>query len=119
MSRELAAIFYRLGTTAESWWSRLAKLSQGRLFGRTLAATRDRLQEFANRLGVRGSSTWGGARRDESSGRLELAPTRDRRPGGQAVSRRQGNDGAPTPRLISLRAARGPRCPLVAGNPAA
>jgi hypothetical protein len=53
ISRELAAIFDRLGTTAESWWSRLAKLSQGRLFGRVLAATCDRLQEVANRLGVR------------------------------------------------------------------
>jgi hypothetical protein len=53
MSRDLAAIFNRLGTTAESWWSRLAKLSQGRLFGRALAATCDCLQEFANRLGVR------------------------------------------------------------------
>jgi hypothetical protein len=51
--RELAAIFDRLGTTAESWWSRLAKLSQGRLFGRVLAATCDWLQEVANRLGVR------------------------------------------------------------------
>jgi hypothetical protein len=38
ISRELAAIFDRPGTTAESWWSRVAKLSQGRLFGRVLAA---------------------------------------------------------------------------------
>ena len=52
-SPELAAIFDRLSTTAESWWSRLAKLSQGRLFGRILAATCDRLQEFANGPGVR------------------------------------------------------------------
>jgi hypothetical protein len=51
--RELAAIFDRLGTTAESWWSRLGKLNQGRLFGRVLAATCERLQEVANRLGVR------------------------------------------------------------------
>jgi hypothetical protein len=53
ISRDMAAIFDRLGTTAESWWSRLAKLSQGRLFGRVLAATCDRLREVANRLGVR------------------------------------------------------------------
>jgi hypothetical protein len=53
MSRELAAILDHLGTTDESWWSRLAKLSQGRVFGRVVAATFDRLQEFANRLGVR------------------------------------------------------------------
>ena len=53
ISREMTAIFDRLGTDAESWWSRLAKLSQGRLFSRVLAATCDRLQEVANRLGVR------------------------------------------------------------------
>jgi hypothetical protein len=40
-------------TTAESWWSRLAKLSQGRLFGLVLTATRERLQEVVNRLGAR------------------------------------------------------------------
>jgi hypothetical protein len=51
--RELAAIFDRLGTTADIWWSRLAKLSKGRLLGRVLAATCVRLQEVANRLGVR------------------------------------------------------------------
>jgi hypothetical protein len=51
--RELAAIFDRLGTTTESWWSRLAKLSQGRLFGRVLAATCDRLQEVGIQLSVR------------------------------------------------------------------
>jgi hypothetical protein len=53
ISRELAAIFDRLGTTAESWWARLVKLRQGRFFGRVFAATRDRLQQFANLLGVR------------------------------------------------------------------
>jgi hypothetical protein len=53
ISRELAAIFDRLGMTAETWRSRLAKLSVGRLFGRVPAVTRDRLHEVANRLGVR------------------------------------------------------------------
>jgi hypothetical protein len=53
ISRERAAIFDRLGTTAKSWRVRLAKLSQGRFFGRVFAATRDRLREFADRLGVR------------------------------------------------------------------
>jgi hypothetical protein len=48
ISRELTAIFDRLGTTAESWWSRLAKLGQGRVFGRVFAVTCDRLQEVAN-----------------------------------------------------------------------
>jgi len=53
MSRELAAIFDRLGTSAESWWARVAKLTQGRLFGRVCAATLDRMQEFASQMGVR------------------------------------------------------------------
>jgi hypothetical protein len=53
ISRELAAIFGRLGMAAERWWSRLAKLSQRRLFGLVLAATRERLQELVNRLGAR------------------------------------------------------------------
>jgi hypothetical protein len=53
ISRELAAIFDRLGTTAETWRVRLARLSQGRLFGRVLAATCEHLQEVANQLGVR------------------------------------------------------------------
>jgi hypothetical protein len=53
ISREPAAIFDRLGTTAESWRVRLASLGQGPFFGRVVAATRDRLKEFANRLGVR------------------------------------------------------------------
>ena len=53
ISRELVAIFDRLGTTAESWWSRRAKPSEGRLFRRVLAATCERLQDVANRLGVR------------------------------------------------------------------
>jgi hypothetical protein len=53
MPRELAAIFDRLGTTAESWWARLAKLSQGRLFGRVLAANGEHLQGVTNRLAVR------------------------------------------------------------------
>ena len=60
MSRELAAIFDRLGTSAESWWDRLARLSQGRLFGRVLAATCERLQHIANALGVRRLVNLGG-----------------------------------------------------------
>ncbi len=47
-------VFDRLGTTAESWWARIAKLGQGRLSGRVFAATRDRLQELATHLGVHG-----------------------------------------------------------------
>jgi len=53
ISRDLAAIFDRLGTSAESWWARVAKLAQGPLFGRVFAATLDRMQEFARQMGVR------------------------------------------------------------------
>src|SRR5271167_1507385 len=38
MSRELAGVLERLGTSAERWWSRLEKLSRGRLLGRFFAA---------------------------------------------------------------------------------
>jgi hypothetical protein len=53
ISRELAEIFARIGTTAESWQARLEKLSKGRLLGRFLAASRERLREVAGRLGLR------------------------------------------------------------------
>jgi hypothetical protein len=52
ISHELSAIFDRLGTSAESWWARLEKLSRGRLLGRFFAASRARLREVAGRLGV-------------------------------------------------------------------
>jgi hypothetical protein len=52
ISRTLADIFDRLGTSAESWWSRLEKLSKGRLLGRFLATKRERLREVARGLGV-------------------------------------------------------------------
>ena len=52
ISAELANIFDRLGTTADSWWSRLEKLSQGRLLGRFFAAKREHLREVARDLGV-------------------------------------------------------------------
>jgi REP element-mobilizing transposase RayT len=53
ISRELAGIFDRLGSSAESWWARLEKLSRGRLLGRFFAASRERLRQVAGRLGVR------------------------------------------------------------------
>jgi len=40
ISTELAMIFDRLGSSAQSCWSRLEKLSQGRLLGRYFAAKR-------------------------------------------------------------------------------
>src|SRR5262245_49811827 len=52
ISRKLSGIFDRLGTTAENWWSRLEKLSNGRLLGRFLAATRERLRVVARSPGV-------------------------------------------------------------------
>jgi hypothetical protein len=53
ISREVAEIFERIGTTAETWQARLQKLSEGRLLGRFLAASRQRLREVTQRLGLR------------------------------------------------------------------
>src|SRR5581483_7168963 len=53
ISREVAALFDRLGASAETWQARLLKLSEGRLLGRYFAATRARLREVAGQLGVR------------------------------------------------------------------
>jgi len=52
ISREPSGIFDRPGSSAESWWTRLEKLSHGRLLGRFFAASRERLREVASRLGV-------------------------------------------------------------------
>jgi len=53
ISRELAGIFERLGTMAETWQARLERLRKGRLLGRFLAASRQRLRDVAARLGLR------------------------------------------------------------------
>jgi len=50
VSREVAGILARLGTTAETWQARLENLRKGRLFGRFFAASRQRLREVAERL---------------------------------------------------------------------
>jgi hypothetical protein len=60
MSREVAAIFERIGTTAETWQARLQKLAKGRLLGRFFAASRERLREVASRLGLRRVPNLGG-----------------------------------------------------------
>jgi len=60
MSREVAAIFERIGTTAETWQARLEKLSKGRLLGRFFAASRERLREVSERLGLRRVPNLGG-----------------------------------------------------------
>jgi hypothetical protein len=53
ISREVAAIFERLGATAETWQARLEKLRKGPLMGRFFAASRQRLRDVAARLGLR------------------------------------------------------------------
>jgi hypothetical protein len=53
ISNEVAAIWDRIGTTAETWQARMKKLSGGRLFGRFFAASRQRLGEISQRLGLR------------------------------------------------------------------
>jgi hypothetical protein len=53
ISAELAGIFDRLCSSAENWRDRLEKLCTGRLFGRFFAASRERLRQAAERLGVR------------------------------------------------------------------
>ncbi len=60
ISREVAAIFERIGTTPETWQARLGKLSKGRLLGRFFAASRQRLREVAQRLGLRRVPNLGG-----------------------------------------------------------
>ena len=48
-----ASIFVRIGGSAESWGARMLKLNGARLLGRFLAASRERLRELAQRIGVR------------------------------------------------------------------
>jgi hypothetical protein len=44
ISRKVAEVLERLGTTAETWQARLEKLSKSRLLGRFFAASRQRLR---------------------------------------------------------------------------
>jgi len=60
VSREVAAILDRLGSTAEEWQARLETLRQGRFLGRYFATTRDRLREVAQHLGVKRMPNLGG-----------------------------------------------------------
>ena len=53
ISAELAGIFERLGLSAQSWQSGMEKLRGDRLLGRFIAASRVKLREIAQRLGVR------------------------------------------------------------------
>jgi hypothetical protein len=53
ISREVAAIFERIGTDADTWQARMQKLNGGRLLGRFFAASRQRLREVTQGLGLR------------------------------------------------------------------
>src|SRR5580698_3638346 len=60
ISSELSGILERLGSNSVRWWSRIEKLSKGRLLGRFFAASRDRLPEVARGLGVHHLANLGG-----------------------------------------------------------
>jgi REP element-mobilizing transposase RayT len=62
ISRELAEIFERIGTTAETWQARLEKLRRSRLLGRFFAASRERLQQVAERTHLKRAPNLGGCR---------------------------------------------------------
>jgi REP element-mobilizing transposase RayT len=53
IAAELAGIFQRLGCSPQSWQNRMEKLRRSSLHGRFFAATRAKLREIAERLGVR------------------------------------------------------------------
>jgi hypothetical protein len=53
ISAELAGIFQRLGCSAENWHNRIQRLNGDRLLGRFFAATRAKLRQISERLGVR------------------------------------------------------------------
>jgi hypothetical protein len=49
-----------LGSNADRWWSRIEKLSKGRLLGRFFAASRERLRAVARERGVHHLANLGG-----------------------------------------------------------
>ena len=53
ISSEVADIFSRLGCTPETWGVRMNKLTGGRMLGRFIAASRERLRQLASKLNVR------------------------------------------------------------------
>jgi len=53
LAREVSEILDRLGSNGESWQARLERLRKGRLLGRFLASSRQRLREVSERLGLR------------------------------------------------------------------
>jgi hypothetical protein len=60
ISCQVAEMLDRLGTSAESWQVRLEKLRKGHLFGRFFSASRKRLREVAERLGLQRAPNLGG-----------------------------------------------------------
>lgn len=60
ISNHLAEILDRLGTSPDLWRERLLKLGGSRLLGRFFAASRQRLRETAERLGLRKVPNLGG-----------------------------------------------------------
>ncbi len=60
VSADLAGTLERLGSNAEDWQARLEKLAGGRLLGRYFAASRARLKEVAEHLGVHHLANLGG-----------------------------------------------------------
>ena len=60
LSRAVAEILDRLGSSADQWDARLKTLSQGSLVGRFFASTRQRLRDVAQRLGLKRVPNLGG-----------------------------------------------------------
>jgi hypothetical protein len=60
LSRDVAEILDRLGSTVDHWHARLEKLRQGHFLGRFFATTRQRLRAVAERLGLKRVPNLGG-----------------------------------------------------------
>jgi hypothetical protein len=60
IAHEVAEIFERLGSSAETWRSRQQKPSEGSLVGWVFAASRERLRQVAKGLGLKRVANQGG-----------------------------------------------------------
>jgi hypothetical protein len=60
LSRDVAELLDRLGSTVDHWQARLEKLRHGHFLGRFFATTRQRLRAVAKRLGLRRVPNLGG-----------------------------------------------------------
>jgi hypothetical protein len=60
ISAELVGVFDRLGCTAAHWKAQMDKLRKGRLAGRFFAGSKAKLQEIAEKLGLRRLVNFGG-----------------------------------------------------------